>query len=198
VQRIRPYSVDFNALPRSPENSVSDRIGLSLLYSDTSPPNTKADNKGADASSNALLNIPSTIPPALPINIPSITLTTGSSSDPPIHRNGHIKQPIVTPPIRNTADPAYYIPYAGRDESRILGAGIYRKLVEPWRVQLGRPQSDEEAFPVGGAIGKTKTFEVRHDWEQAAADETPTCTLNVVKATDTVIRDSTDRHMLWV
>jgi hypothetical protein len=82
--------------------------------------------------------------------------------------------------------------------SQNAATGIFRKLVEVWRVQPPQASPDEEAGSLPGASAGTRVIEIRHDWKQTATEGESLCILKQVNGIQTTLSNQSALHLLWM
>lgn len=167
---------DWNSLGPSPENSISEQVGGQAFR----PP------------------IPSAIQSAVSVPVPLAAPSKESDLSPSLQSRTLGPTPSI-PPTYTSPGPAALppTPYANLIP-QLSGTGIYKKVIEVWRVQPSTTLPDEEAANMPLDIGNIRTLELRHDWKQAATDEETTCVVNAVRDTGGGVRDGPQHHVSWV
>jgi hypothetical protein len=167
---------DWNSLGHSPENAISEQVGGQAFH----PP------------------IPSAIQPAVSVPVPLAAPSEESDLSPFLQSRTLGLTPSVPPTYTSPEPAALSLTPCTNLMPQLSGTGIYRKVIEVWRVQPPTRLHDEEAAHAPLDIGKIRALELRRDWKQVVTGEETTCVVNAVRDTEGGLRDGPQHHVSWV
>lgn len=185
---------------RPPPSGLGERASASLGLEDMikllgpSPENAISDNVGPVRINTA---VPSAVSSTFPVMVVSgISQVEGSLRSP--QDGGTAAGAAQGPTFQSTAP---RVLSWGRGASGVISqepaTGIFRKLVDVWRVQP-YASGDEEAANGLLAAGEIHVMEIRRDWDQVTTDEEQACVLKIVNGVNGHLSTGSKNHILWM
>jgi hypothetical protein len=77
------------------------------------------------------------------------------------------------------------------------GTGIFRKVVDVWRIQPPGGLEDEEAAVIAN-VEKPAILEIRYHWKQVVSGEEQSCVLKTVNGINGELSGDSEKHLLWM